>query len=78
MQSFRPLVLRVSEFQSYSVTEYIVAEWPRCRVAKLQSGRVAEIQSYRFGNWHRCKVAELESCGGTEFRAIKWLSCRGA
>ena len=49
-----------------------------CRVRELQSFRVAEIQSYRFGNWHSCKVAELESCRGTEFRAIEWLSCRGA
>ena len=50
----------------------------RAAMAELQSFRVAEIQSYRFGNWHSCKVAELESCRGTEFRAIEWLSCRGA
>ena len=49
-----------------------------CRVRELQSFRVAEIQSYIFGNWHSCKVAGLESCRGTEFRAIEWLSCRGA
>ena len=53
LHSFGPLVFGVSEFQSYSVTEYIVAEWPRCRVAKLQSCTGAEL--------HNCRVAESGS-----------------
>ena len=53
LQSLGPLVFGVSEFQSYSVTEYIVAEWPRCRVVKLQSCTGAEL--------HNCRVAESGS-----------------
>ena len=53
LQSLGPLVFGVSEFQSYSVTEYIVAEWPRCRAAKLQSCTGAEL--------HRHRVAQLRS-----------------
>ena len=53
LQSLGPLVFGVSEFQSYSVTEYIVAEWPRCQVVKLQSCTGAEL--------HNCRVAESGS-----------------
>ena len=77
---------RVAEWLSCRMADCGIAELQSKRdgglqswgVAELQSFRVAEIQSYIFGNWHSCKVAGLESCRGTEFRAIEWLSCRGA
>ena len=65
LQSVGPLVLGVSEFRSYSVTECIVAEWPRCRVAKLQSCTGTEL--------HNCGVAES---GVEQFRVAEKQSCR--
>ena len=73
LQNGRLRSSRVTESQRWGVEKL-----GSCRVRELQSFRFAEIQSYRFGNWHSCKAAELEGCRGTEFRAIEWLSCRGA